>query len=72
MLKEICTALLEADVNVRLVGGLRKNVRSERQPHTFKLVPCMLLIMPEVPTFYMYYIQFIMNMYTHTCSQSCY
>lgn len=28
MLKEICTALLEADVNVRLVGGLRKNVRA--------------------------------------------
>lgn len=28
MLKEICSALLEADVNVRLVKGLRENVRS--------------------------------------------
>jgi len=28
MLKEICTALLEADVNVKLVGRLRKNVRA--------------------------------------------
>ena len=28
MLKEICTALLEADVNVKLVGRLRENVRS--------------------------------------------
>ena len=28
MLKEICAALLEADVNVRLVGTLRKNIRS--------------------------------------------
>ena len=28
MLKEICTALLEADVNVKLVGRLRGNVRS--------------------------------------------
>ena len=27
MLKEICTALLEADVNVKLVGKLRQNVR---------------------------------------------
>ena len=27
MLKEICTALLEADVNVKLVGRLRQNVR---------------------------------------------
>ena len=27
MLKEICTALLEADVNVKLVGRLRSNVR---------------------------------------------
>lgn len=27
MLKEICTALLEADVNVKLVGRLRENVR---------------------------------------------
>lgn len=28
MLKEICAALLEADVNVKLVGTLRKNIRS--------------------------------------------
>ncbi len=28
MLKEICSALLEADVNVRLVGQLRKSIRS--------------------------------------------
>ncbi|CAG8659777.1 2746_t:CDS:2, partial [Ambispora leptoticha] len=28
LLKEICHALLEADVNVRLVGNLRKNVRT--------------------------------------------
>ncbi|XP_046381336.1 signal recognition particle subunit SRP54 [Haliotis cracherodii] len=28
MLKEICAALLEADVNIRLVKGLRENVRS--------------------------------------------
>jgi hypothetical protein len=28
MLKEICTALLEADVNIRLVNKLRENVRS--------------------------------------------
>nr|Q8MZJ6.1 RecName: Full=Signal recognition particle subunit SRP54; AltName: Full=Signal recognition particle 54 kDa protein [Geodia cydonium]AAM23234.1 signal recognition particle 54 kD protein [Geodia cydonium] len=28
MLKEICTALLEADVNVKLVGKLRQNVRA--------------------------------------------
>src|SRR3978361_531366 len=28
MLKEICAALLEADVNVRLVGQLRKSIRS--------------------------------------------
>lgn len=28
MLKEICTALLEADVNIRLVKKLRENVRS--------------------------------------------
>ena len=27
MLKEICKALLEADVNVKLVGRLRENVR---------------------------------------------
>ena len=27
MLKEICAALLEADVNVKLVGRLRQNVR---------------------------------------------
>lgn len=27
MLKEICTALLEADVNVKLVGKMRQNVR---------------------------------------------
>ena len=27
MLKEICKALLEADVNVKLVGRLRQNVR---------------------------------------------
>lgn len=28
-MKEICTALLEADVNVKLVGKLRQNVRYE-------------------------------------------
>lgn len=28
MLKEICTALLEADVNIRLVKKLRENVRA--------------------------------------------
>lgn len=28
MLKEICAALLEADVNIRLVKKLRENVRS--------------------------------------------
>lgn len=28
MLKEICTALLEADVNIRLVKDLRENVRA--------------------------------------------
>lgn len=28
MLKEICAALLEADVNVRLVSELRRNVKS--------------------------------------------
>lgn len=28
MLKEICTALLEADVNIRLVKQLRENVRA--------------------------------------------
>ena len=28
MLKEICTALLEADVNVKLVGRLRENVKA--------------------------------------------
>ena len=28
MLKEICKALLEADVNVKLVGRLRENVRT--------------------------------------------
>ena len=27
MLKEICTALIEADVNIKLVGRLRQNVR---------------------------------------------
>ncbi len=27
ILKEICTALLESDVNVRLVGGLRKSIK---------------------------------------------
>ncbi len=27
MLKEICTALLEADVNIKLVKKLRENVR---------------------------------------------
>lgn len=29
LLKEICTALLEADVNVKLVGKLRENVRKQ-------------------------------------------
>ena len=33
MLKEICAALLEADVNVKLVGRLRQNVR-------YSLVTC--------------------------------
>ena len=28
MVKEICAALLESDVNVRLVGQLRKSIRS--------------------------------------------
>lgn len=28
MLKEICAALLEADVNIRLVKNLRENVRA--------------------------------------------
>ena len=28
MLKEICGALLEADVNVKLVGALRKSIKS--------------------------------------------
>ena len=28
MLKEVCAALLEADVNVRMVNTLRQNVRS--------------------------------------------
>lgn len=28
MLKEICTALLEADVNIKLVKDLRQNVRA--------------------------------------------
>ncbi|CAN7943098.1 unnamed protein product, partial [Ixodes pacificus] len=28
MLKEICTALLEADINIKLVKQLRENVRS--------------------------------------------
>jgi hypothetical protein len=28
MIKEICAALLEADVNVRLVGNLRKSIKS--------------------------------------------
>lgn len=28
MLKEVCTALLEADCNIRLVKQLRENVRS--------------------------------------------
>lgn len=28
MLKDICTALIEADVNIRLVKKLRENVRS--------------------------------------------
>ena len=28
MLKEICTALLEADVNIRLVKKMRENVRA--------------------------------------------
>ena len=28
LLKDICTALLEADVNVRLVQTLRKNIKS--------------------------------------------
>ena len=27
MIKEICAALLEADVNVKLVGNLRKSIR---------------------------------------------
>ncbi len=27
MLKEICSALLEADVNVKLVGSLRKSIK---------------------------------------------
>ena len=28
MLKDVCTALLESDVNIRLVKKLRENVRS--------------------------------------------
>lgn len=28
MLKDVCTALLEADVNIRLVKQLRENVKS--------------------------------------------
>ena len=28
MLKEICAALIESDVNIRLVANLRENVRS--------------------------------------------
>ena len=28
MIKEICAALLEADVNVKLVGNLRKSIKS--------------------------------------------
>ena len=28
MIKEICTALLEADVNVKLVGTLRKSIKA--------------------------------------------
>jgi signal recognition particle subunit SRP54 len=28
MIKEICAALLEADVNVKLVGSLRKSIKS--------------------------------------------
>lgn len=29
MLKEICTALLQSDVNVRLVKGLRQTVKTQ-------------------------------------------
>lgn len=41
MLKEICSALLEADVNVKLVGNLRKSIKatvnfSNLPPHTNK------------------------------------
>jgi hypothetical protein len=28
MIKEICSALIEADVNVKLVAGLRKSIKS--------------------------------------------
>jgi len=28
MIKEICAALLEADVNVKLVGNLRKSIKA--------------------------------------------
>ena len=28
MIKEICNALIEADVNIKLVAGLRKSIRS--------------------------------------------
>ena len=28
LLKEVCSALLEADVNIKLVKGLRENVKS--------------------------------------------
>ena len=28
MIREICSALLEADVNVKLVGNLRKSIKS--------------------------------------------
>lgn len=27
MLKEICKALMESDINIRLIQGLRKNVK---------------------------------------------
>jgi hypothetical protein len=33
MLKEICAALLSADVNVRLVGTLRKSIKARSYPH---------------------------------------
>jgi signal recognition particle GTPase len=28
MIKEICNALIEADVNIKLISGLRKSIRS--------------------------------------------